>query len=266
MNERVLSCLLSTLLAATSLGQTTSAESAVAGEVRGISPELAGALRKLDMPGVRINLEEWSVDVESRVCLKEGLLELIACTKDSKEHESIVMIEARPSHVHTALLLLGAQAGNPAMQQAVDPEKTRFRFIPPSGGKVDVSLVIKNSEGKQEEKPVSEFIMRARGYDGIEEPDAPENAEKFPTHTFLFAGSVLIGEGDGPSRYLCDQSGNVISITTFGDELLCLDGMHDHSNESLIWEVDGEKLPELDAKVILRLRPQGGPRAVPSGN
>jgi hypothetical protein len=265
MNVRLLACLLLALSAAVSLGEKTAGKAPVAENSREIPPELAAALRKLDMPGVKINLEEWSVDVVSQVCLKEGVLELIACTKDSKEHESIVMIEAKPSHVHTALLLLGAKAGNPAMHHAIDPERTRFRFIPPSGGPVDVSLVIRNAEGREEEKPISDFIMKASGYDGIEEPDEPENLEKFPTHTFLFAGSILVGEGDGPRRYLCDQSGNVISISTFGDELLCLDGLHDHSNESLMWEVDGEKLPELGTKVILRLRPQGESRAAPAG-
>ena len=49
------------------------------------------ALRKeLRLPGLVINLEERCVDVESSVCLHEGTLELVACTKDSKEHESIV--------------------------------------------------------------------------------------------------------------------------------------------------------------------------------
>jgi hypothetical protein len=49
---------------------------------------------------VKINPEEWCVDVEAKVCLREGLLELVACTKDTKEHESLVVVEAKPSHIH----------------------------------------------------------------------------------------------------------------------------------------------------------------------
>ena len=44
---------------------------------------------------------------------REGLLELVVCTKNSKEHESIVVMNARPLQVHTALLLLGARPGTP---------------------------------------------------------------------------------------------------------------------------------------------------------
>jgi hypothetical protein len=228
---------------------------------RQISPELRAALEKLKLPGVKINPEEWCVDVDSRLCLKEGLLELIACTKDTKEHESIIAIEAKPSHVHTALLLIGAKPGSPAQRQAIDPEMTRFRDIPPSGSPVDVFLVFNDKEGKQVEMPISEFIKPADHHDASAEPSADGENEKFPTHTFLFAGSILVGEGDGPRRYLCDTEGNVISISTFGDELLCLPGFHENANGALMWAVDGGKLPELGSKVILRLRPSDGKKA-----
>ena len=70
----------------------------------------------------------------------------------------------------------------------------------------------------------------------------------------------LYGEGEGPRRYICDESGNVISISTFGDELLCLPGIHGHANGMLMWEVDGDDLPQIGSKVTLRLRPKGGAR------
>jgi hypothetical protein len=230
-----------------------------AGTKRTVSPELRAALAKLELPGVRINLDEWSVDVDSRVCLRDGLLELIACTKDSKEHESIIVVDAKPSHIHAALLLLGAKAGNPAMQQPIDSEMTRFIHKPPTGAAVDVSLVLTDAQGKATVHPISDFISPADhggAETGSATPDDQERKKEFPTSTFLFAGSILVGEGEGPKRYLCDLNGNVISITTFGDELLCLPGVHDHSNGSLMWQVNGEKLPELDTKVTLRLRPQ----------
>ena len=229
-----------------------------AGGQRKISPELKLALEKLKLPGVKINLEEWSVDVDSRISLKEGLLELIACTKDTKEHESIIVVDAKPSHVHTALLLLGAKPGSPAQRQAIDPEMTRFRDIPPSGSPVEVFLVFKDKDGKQVEKPISDFIKASDGHDATAEPAAEGGKEKFPTHTFLFAGSILAGEEGGPRQYLCDSNGNVISISTFGDELLCLPGLHEHANGALMWQVDGENLPDLQSKVIMRLRPVDG--------
>jgi hypothetical protein len=267
MSHRIIACILFLLPILPCAGETpgadakpsTPADAPAAKAPRKISPELKAALEKLALPGVKLNIEEWSVDVDSKVCLREGLLELIACTKDSKEHESIIMIEAKPSHVHTALLLLGAKPGRPATQEAIDPEMTRWRSFPPSGGPIDVFLVITDAAGKQTEHPISDFIARAEGHDWnppADDPSQEPEEEKFPTHTFVFAGSHLVGEGEGPRRYLCDLSGNVISITTFGDELLCLPGFHDNSNGALMWQVDGEKLPEIGSKVILRLRPR----------
>lgn len=220
---------------------------------------LRAALEKLELPGVTINVDEWAVDVAAKVCLQSGLLELIACTKDSKEHESIVMVEAKPSHIHTALLLLGAKPGNPAMRRIIDEEGMRFIDIPPRGGEIDVFLVL--GDETRTEHPISDFIQRADRYDAFpheQEGEGEGEAEDraFPTHTFLFVGSILHGQGDGPRRYLCDQSGHVISLATFGDEVLCLPGIHADLNSELMWEINTTKLPPLDTKVTLRLRPR----------
>lgn len=178
----------------------------------------AKAARKhVKLPGLVIDVQERCVDIEATVCLEEGMLELVACTKGSKEHESIVAITARPMHVHTALLLLlGANNGNPAMRRPIDEQQTRWVNIPPRGDPVRVYLVFENANGKRVEHPIGAFVARAERSEGGFGADA-----KFPG-TFLFAGSLLHGDGPGPRQYLADQSGNVISIVTFGDELLCL--------------------------------------------
>lgn len=210
---------------------------------------------KLKFPGLAINLKEQSVDVDATVCLDSGMLELIACTKDSKEHEAIIAINAKAIHIHTALLLLRAKPGNPAMQKQVGGKDGQWVSIPPSGGEVGVYLVFKDAAGKMVEHPISAFITRSS-----EESAGGGDAEaakeiQFPTHNFIFAGSQLVGEGDGPKQYLSDQSGDVISIVTFGDELLCLSEFHAQDNESLVWEVNSKYLPAVGSKVILRLRP-----------
>jgi hypothetical protein len=57
-------------------------------------------------------------------------------------------------------------------------------------------------------------------------------------------------------RSLADGSGDVISLSTFGDEVLCLPDVHGHANGGLMWEVDPTPLPALETKVTLRLRPR----------
>ncbi len=220
---------------------------------------LQAALPPLTFPGVVINIQERCVDVESSVCLHRGALELVACTRGTKEHESIVAMEARPMHLHAALLLLGAKPGSPATRQQLGDQAGRWIDVPPSGGPVDVFLLLKDKEGRMVEHPISDFIApsRKRSDDSV----AADQEAGFPTHTFLFAGSVLHGDGPGPRRYLSEESGNVISLATFGDELLCLPAIHSQANDALQWQVDSTHLPAVGSNVTLRLRPQRPPAA-----
>jgi hypothetical protein len=216
--------------------------------------------KELKLPGLEINVPKRYVDVDCTVCLDQGFLELIACIKESKEHESIVAIDAKPMHIHAALLLLGAVPGNPMMHKPIEDQPGRWLHIPPRGDRVDVFLVFKDKQGKQVERPISDFVVRNDdrteelfGTDSVKQED-----EKFP-HTFLFAGSIIRDDVPAESKYLCDMSGDVISIATFGDEVLCLPGEHAQDNGSLMWEVDGTHLPKVGTKVKLRLRPQAKP-------
>lgn len=223
-------------------------------------PAVKPARKAFKMPGLVVDFQQRCVDIEGSICLDQGFLELIACVKGSKEHESIVAITARPMHIHTALLLLDANRGHPAMRKAIDEQETRWVDVPPRGDPVDVYLAFKNREGKAVEHPISDFVARSEETpDGTGAGGNNEDAgEKFP-HTFLFAGSHLRDDGPGPRKYLCEQSGNVISIATFGDELLCLPGVHGQANDALMWRIDATKLPAVGSKVTLRLRPKRQP-------
>lgn len=220
-------------------------------------PEASKAepIPELRFPGLTINARERCIDVDATVCLSEGALELIACNIDGKVHESIVAVEARPSHIHTALLLLGANNGSPANRRPVNEAQTHWVDIPPTGDLIDVFLEFNDAEGKPVERPISDFI-RQRNRDGVDRPRNEPEANKAHSipHAFIFAGSHLKSHGDGPRSYLADISGHVISICTFGDELLCLPELHSHQQGALTWEIDPTHLPKRDTKVTLRLR------------
>jgi hypothetical protein len=222
--------------------------------------------KPVKLPGIVIDFEKRLVDLEGKICLDKGFLELIACTKGSKEHESIVAVAARPMHIHTALLLLGATNGHPAMRKPVDEQKTRWVNVPPRGDSIDVFLVTTNKDGKLIEKPISDFIVRSN--ERVDEVDgavisAPDQTEKRGVekearlpHTFIFAGSHLHDSGKGPRQYLADLTGHVISIATFGDELLCLPFHQTQENNALTWRVKPDALPKVGTKITLRLRPK----------
>lgn len=213
--------------------------------------------KPVKLPGVVIDFEKRCVDLEASVCLSDGFLELIACGEGTKEHESIVAVHARPMHIHTALLLLGANNGNPAMRKKVGERDKRWANVPPRGDAITAHLLFHDSEGKMLERPIRDFITRSdERFDESEEETDKNQTHRFPD-TFLFAGSHLRDTGKGrPREYLADVSGNVISIVTFGDEILCLPEIQSPSNGALTWQIDSTYLPAVGTKVTLRLRPK----------
>ena len=216
----------------------------VQGEPDGQQTEPAtpqAARPQLKLPGLTVNVAERCVDIEATVCLDKGLLELVACTKGSKEHESIVAVEATPMHIHTALLVLGATNGHPQMRRPRDPAGTGWIDIPPSGDSIKVSHVFQDTDDQLVEHSIAEFVAASDVASNGAAVDGGEAAD-FPD-TFLFAGSHLFDNGDGPRTYLADESGHVISIATFGDELLCMDGMHAQANDALMWQINPDNLP-----------------------
>lgn len=212
--------------------------------------DLAEKIRAI-FPGVRINSKERFIDVDSVVCLSEGYLEVIACAKDSREHESLVMVKAKPSHIHAALLLIGSKPGNPAMRKPVDEEGTRWINIPPRGQEVKSTLLVPDKKGVIVERPINDFVTMTKDESGP--PGAARDGNEFP-QSFLFAGSHMHKEGE-KKTYLADLNGNVISISTFGDEVLCLSGHHGQENHALSWQIKPNSLPVLGTKLTLRLRP-----------
>lgn len=87
----------------------------------------------LDVKGRRVLLK-------SRVCLREGQLEMLICKKQTKEHESILSVDSKAYVIHTALLALGSKTGEPVKFQ---PE-----YQPPTGQEVDIYFQWKDADGK----------------------------------------------------------------------------------------------------------------------
>jgi hypothetical protein len=86
----------------------------------------------LDLPNKRLLLK-------TRVVLREGILEMFVCKAQTKEHESVLSIDADAYLIHAGLLALGAQPGTPA----------RFdeTFHPPTGQRIDIYVTWTDEEG-----------------------------------------------------------------------------------------------------------------------
>ncbi len=195
------------------------------------------------LPGIEVNLKQGYVDAAGKICLDEGMLELIATNEGGKEHESIIALKAKAKHIHLALLMLGAKPGTPPHWKYIEAQD-RWLGIPPKGDLVRLSLVYRDGEGKERETPISEFIQNREG-------------EQLTTSDFIFAGSRIAQSDDGKKNYMADVDGNIVSVSSFGDETLCLPEPASNANDQLIWEIDAEKLPRTGSAATLRMRPVG---------
>lgn len=200
-------------------------------------------------PHVRLDAATRTVEFDGIVPIAVGMpgspvvyLELVACTPDTKEHESLVMTDARPSDIHAALLLTGLEPGSPA---SFKWDGTDLNVIQPEGPPIKVTLIWTSNTGQRHEDQISQWVT------------SEDSGQRFnPNNTpWLFAGSN-IRDHRGQSIYEADYSGCVIGLTTFGSELLAYP--EPISPDSNIvppeWIADPTRVPPPGTQVTVRLQ------------
>ncbi len=196
------------------------------------------------LPFIRIDRDAGLIDLEAVVVLRRGdWVELVACSPGSKEHESILTVAARPSHVHLALLLLGLEPGAPMHFASGATADAPVAAIAPEGPPVHVSVIVPTEDGAPApEIPVTRWILDRTT--GQPLPDLP----------FRFTGSRLVPI-NGRDRYLADLHGTVISLVNFGDEVMARPTDLTNANDQAALQANTDTIPPLATPVILRLRP-----------
>jgi len=100
----------------------------------------------IDKPGGRLVLK-------GTICLREGVLEMFLCKKQTKEHESIVTLDADAATIHAGLLALGAKSGTPVSYR---PE-----YQPPTGTKIKITMEWLDEKGKKKTAKAHEWVRNA---------------------------------------------------------------------------------------------------------
>jgi hypothetical protein len=102
---------------------------------------------------VLLDREGKRVLVKTRVVLREGVLEMLCCPAQTKEHESILAVDSRAYVIHAGLLALGAKPGAPVQYR---PE-----YKPPSGQPIDIFLQWTDAQQKHHRVRAQEWIRYA---------------------------------------------------------------------------------------------------------
>ena len=208
--------------------------------------------------GITVILDEGEgsrVEVAARVCLDEGFLEQVACAPRSREHESLVVVApAKPSQVHAALLMAGFKPGQPGQWLY---ENNKIETAPPSGDILQIVVRYIDSNGKNVEQPIRQWIRGAVRIIGDNPP--PPKYPEFPNIPWTFGGSAIeqnppfMGPGE---HYVADMTGSIIGLVTFGDEVIGLSQVLSDQEEvqAPVWEVNAEAIPPMDTKVVVILK------------
>ncbi|MCC6952108.1 MAG: hypothetical protein IT433_11785 [Phycisphaerales bacterium] len=199
-------------------------------------------------PHVRVDVAEREVEIDAFVPIDAHnektprvYLEVVLCSTDTKEHEALVATEAKPSHVHAALLLAGLQPGTPG---AWDWEGAQIRPVPPTGPRLDVRL--ERPDTGESWSPAA-WVVSARSGKGL--------AELEPEGGFMFTGSQMLTR-HGVEHYRADREGCIVGLATFGGEVVGYTRLHspESSLEEPDWMARADTVPAFGTKMIVRLR------------
>jgi len=215
------------------------------------APELPQITEKMPkgpkeiFPGVFFDIDHNIVSFEGIVAIDAHndrtptvYLEAIVCTKDTKEHESLVVTQARPSHIHAALLLAGHVPGAPG---SFDWTGETMKPVQPKGDEVEVRLIAPGADSDPRT-----WIMNARTQITLR--------ETLQRSHFVFAGS-LERTKQGVTMYDADHSGTLIGLSTFGTETIAFSQLlnPDSGIEEPVWIADRRQVPKLGTPVRIEI-------------
>lgn len=189
-------------------------------------------------PGIVLDFAKLQVEVASQVILRQGELELLAWSKAPvpKGHETILMVDAKPSEVYEALGLIGLTPGSPPGYDAKAKKP-----IPATGDRVDV-FTRYEKDGRGVEQSICDWaIDKSR--------EAP-----MAKRSWVFCGSYRTDKG----VMAADVEGTLVTVVDFPSSLLSLAETHSESNADLWLVANRDAIPKMGTPVTLILRAAKG--------
>ncbi len=183
--------------------------------------------------GIRIDWARRQVEVDATVILREGLIELFACSPNSREHESIVRIEAKPLHLFQALGLIGISPGHPVLY-----DDETGRRAPATGDPVQIEVRYA-IDGRPQTSPIEAWMRRSA------------DGQPVGQLQWVFAGSVELED----DSIAADYEGTVVALVDFGSSLVALPALHSDRNTDLWLEPATDAIPAVGTPCTLAFRP-----------
>lgn len=203
-------------------------------------------------PGVSVDVPKKQVRVDCEVIQVDMRLEFFCVGPGGPDHETLLRTAAKPSDIHTGLLMLGLAPGEP-MKFSPATEK----WSPPHGPPLHISIEYPK-DGQTVSVPANRMIRNA------------ETKKSPGAFTWVFTGSRVMDDG----KYAADITGYVASLVNFDLTMIDVPNLASNSNDLLEWEFNPDTVPKTGTKVVMVIEPAGKdakaapahiPAAVPDG-
>lgn len=194
-----------------------------------------GLVRYSPKHDVWMDTKRKAVIVDGKICVRDGFLEMLACPKGTKEHESIIAVNCLPEHVHACLLAIGAKQGTPVK---FEPE-----YKAATGDVIDIFIQWKEADGTAKEVKAQEFIRSAK--------------DKTPMkHDWVFAGSGFYKDPETGRLHYKANGGDFICVSNFPTATLDLPVESTQANTGLLFEANTDLIPAKGTAVRMILVPR----------
>lgn len=190
--------------------------------VRKAFADPAGAKRLDNKDAVWVDRDRKLAIVDGFVTLRTGPLEMLACPRGTKEHESVVAVMARSEAVHAALLAIGATPGNPVRWE---PE-----YAPAKGDAISVWVLWRDPDGKARRMRAQEWIREVS-------TNKPLQIE------WVFGGSGFYHDPSLKRDVYMANEGDLICVANFASAMMDLPIESSRSDGSLQFAAFTENIP-----------------------
>lgn len=187
------------------------------------------------LPGIVVDTKAREVRLEGTVCLQEGALELFVCGEGTREHESVIVVKAKPSHVTFALSLLGLAPGKPGFVTEGGA------FSPPAGELVEIAVRLKPKGGKATLVPAWKLLRLSGMDEGLDRP----------------FDWVYVGRPEAEALLAADREGTVVCVSNFREAVIDVPFESTSVNARLAYEANPNVVPKVGTPVELIIHPTG---------
>jgi len=206
------------------------------------TPDPPGMTRLMPDADAWVDIKNKRVVMDGAICLNRGQLEMFACLRNTKEHESIVSVPVKAYAVHAALLLVGAKAGTPVQFQP--------KYKAPTGTEIEVTVLWTDKAGKQQRARAQQWIRNTK-------------TGKEMTNSWVFAGSGFWQDDTTGEKHYIAEGGDFICVSNFPSAMLDVPVPSSQENSALMFEAFTERIPPLGTKVRMVLSPKQPAAAAP---